>query len=440
MSENMNHNGNSDNDVRLTRSVNDRPKPTSYRSAPRKKSNNGSKIAIVAAVLVLLCGSVAAVAMSGAFGKNEEAPALVQSNPLDISVPSMLIPESEEESSEPEQPVYSPTGTFKADMNKFSASVRADLDENIQSGYVVLYDVTADKILFQKDGTVKCYPASTTKLMTAIVSSQILDKDDVITVGNEIKLINWDSSTAGLAKGMKMTYEMLLDALLLPSGNDAAYTIAVNSAKKYTGDDNLSDEDAVKIFMDLVNDAAKQIGCKKTHYVTPDGWHDDDHYTCAEDLAKIGAFARTIDIVRKSCAKEYADYELLNSKEEQSKEESKNSDGEVSDKYADEDGDGFADNPPTEYDPDWHGTSIGWRNTNALLQTDSSFYSKYADGLKTGFTDEAGSCVVSSATMDGHTLIAVIMRGSLYSKYEDANKLFTEGFKLYGLKYKWGQE
>lgn len=439
MSDNMNHNNNSDNDVRLTRSVNDRSKPRSYGTPPKKKNNTGAKAAIIAAVLVLLCGSVAAVAMSGAFGRQNEASVVTQENPYDVSTPLLPIPESEEES-EPEEPTYFETGTFKADNNKFSAALKAELDETITSGNVVLYDMTADRILYQKNGTEKIYPASTTKLMTAIVSSQIMDKDDVITVGNEIKLINWDSSTAGLAKGMKMTYEMLLDALLLPSGNDAAYTIAVNSAKKYKNDDTLSNEEAVKIFMELVNEAAKEIGCKKTHYVTPDGWHDDDHYTCAEDLAKIGAFARTIEIVRKSCAKETAEYELLNVLDEQSEEESENSKGEVSEKYPDEDGDGYADVIPTEYDPDWHGTTIGWTNTNALLQTDSAFYSKYADGMKTGFTDEAGSCVVSSATMEGHTFIAVIMRSGLYNKYEDANRLFTEGFKLYGLKYKFGQE
>ena len=414
--------------------IKDVPTQKKRRRRPAKKKSSGAKIAIVAAVLFLLCGSVAAVSLSGIAGGNNSVPASPDNDsPVNLSVPT---PPPQQESEASEGPVFEFSAKFTDATSKLPASVKAQLDEDITSGYVVLYDLTEDVVLYEKNGSSKCYPASTTKMMTAAVSSQILEKDDVIVVGDEVKLINWDSSTAGLVKGMKLTYEMLLDALMLPSGNDAAYTIAVNSAKKYIGDDTLSNEEAVKIFMGLVNEAAKDIGCKNTHFVTPDGWHDDDHYTSAEDLARIGAYATSIDIVRNSFSKPYAEWELLNAKDESSEalEDSKSESS--GPKYPDEDGDGYADVVPTEYDPDWHGTIISWWNSNALIKSDNEMFSKYCDGIKTGFTDEAGSSVVASATIEGHTLIASVMKGNtLYTKYEDAHKLFKAGFDVYGLKY-----
>ena len=363
---------------------------------PPEKKSTIKKVGIVAAIFVLLCGSVAAAALSGLLkSPNSEVNAGENSEKTVSSVPESSIPK--EESVEEESTLsYEPTGKFTLDNKVFSESVLRELDEKVTARYVVLYDATSDKIIFQRNANKKCYPASTTKMLTAIVASKIIPKDTVITVGDEIGLINYDSSTAGLQEGMKMTFETLLDALLLPSGNDAAYTIAVNAAKIYTGDDDLSNEEAVEIFMGLVNEAAKEIGCSGTHYVTPDGWHDDDHYTTATDLAKIAAYARTVPIVKKSCGKEEVEWELI---QDSDSENSGNSD---------------TDEPVIP-------ETVYWYNSNAMLQVGSEHYSPYCDGMKTGFTDEAGTSVVSSAEIDGHTFIAVIMFGeSLYQKYEDA--------------------
>ncbi len=460
----MSENSRNDKDIRTNTRKTDSESPVKLngiaqekrkRAEAKKRKAVGTRAVIICSVLVLLCGSVAIAAAAGFFTGKKPADESEVSKASEV----VAVVSQEPEESAPVVPTYAPTGEFKADLNKFPTEVRQELTDEITSKYVVLYDATADKVLFQKNGTMKCYPASTTKIMTAIVSSQILDKDDVITVGDEIKLINWDSSTAGLVKGMKLTYEMLLDALLLPSGNDAAYTIAVNSARKYTGDDSLSNEDAVKVFMDLVNQALKDIGCKDTHYVTPDGWHDDDHYTTATDLARMGAYARTIDIVRNSMSKTSASWELLNALDESSAESSEPSSEAESSKASDaseqsdtssetssesEENEDSEDEEeefkiPEEYDPDFFGTTLSWTNTNALLNPDSEYYSKYSDGIKTGFTDEAGTSVVCSATMNNHNMIAVVMMGvSMYAKYEDANRLFEEGFKLYNLNFTHG--
>ena len=334
-----------------------------------------------------------------------------------------------------------PTGEFKTDKKRFNSKTIKMLDSKVTAKYVVLYDVDADKIIYERSGHEKCYPASTTKMLTAIVGAKIIPADTVITVGEEIGLIDWDSSTAGLMVGMKMKFEALMDALMLPSGNDAAYTIAVNAARIYTGNDKLTDEEAVKEFMGLVNEAAKEIGCEKTHYVTPDGWHDDDHYTCAADLTKIAAYARTVPLVKASCSKAEAEWELIKEESSESSQESvsKAAEKPVSETSAEssETNEGEEEESEEVYMPD----TMYWTNSNRLILPDSESYSKYCDGMKTGFTDEAGTSVVASATMEGHTFIAAIMFGeTLYKKYDDANILFKEGFKLYGLNYTYSNE
>ena len=83
-----------------------------------------------------------------------------------------------------------------------------------------------------------------------------------------------------------------------------------------------------------------------------------------------------------------------------------------------------------------YSNTVEWDNTNALIIPDSGQYSKFADGMKTGFTDQAGTCVVSSATISGHTIIATVMNSTtIYQKYHEANKLFEVGFKLYDMDY-----
>lgn len=391
----------------------------------RRKNAVIGRIAATSAVIVLLTGVVAAATIiSKDDSKNTEVIANEKETSLSRTekIISSYAAESEEtnnEESENEPKIkYLSENIFSLSQNELSEKEQAILDANITSEFIVLYDLTEDKILYRKNSDKKLYPASTTKLLTAIVASQIIPEDTVITVGDEITLIGEESSTAYLEKGMKLTFEMLIDALLLPSGNDAAYTIAVNAAKIYSEDDTLSDKEAVKIFMELVNDAAKQLGCENTHFITPDGWHDDNHYTTAEDLAKIAAYARTIPLIKNSCSKSYVEWELI--KDDDEKEIKKEIDEDDEEIY--EDGE-IRD-------------KIAWYNSNKLILGDSGSYSKYADGMKTGFTDEAGSSVVASATIDNHTLIAVVMNGkTLYSKYNDANLLFSYGFDIYNKNY-----
>ncbi len=288
--------------------------------------------------------------------------------------------------------------SYKINTKRMSQSTMKMLNEKITSGYVALYDVTTDEIIFSKNYNKKCFPASTTKILTAITACKIIqDPDTIITVGKEIRMIDPESSTADLTEGMQLTFEMLMSALMLPSGNDAAYTMAVTCGRIYQHNPSLSEEQALKVFMEQVNVVAAQIGASHTHFVTPDGIHDDKHYTSAEDLIKIADYAMTIPLIKETCRKTTVKWTLP------------------------------------------HGGTVSWDNNNKMLLEGSGVFSPFCDGIKTGFTDEAGTSVVTSATIDGHTFIAVAMKGeTVYAKYDDCNLLFQEGFKLYKKEYTYG--
>ncbi len=369
--------------------------------ARKKRQKTLKRTAAVVCIAAVLAITVSLAVTTGIFEDKSVAPVNTAAESIKDTKPeiSQESVQSSVVSSEPEEShiLNNPTSSrnFTAANDKFTEAQNEKLNKELTSEFIVLYDMTSDEILYQKNGDKKLYPASTTKILTAIVACSIIDDPDkVLTVGDEIDLIGEESSIAGLQKGMRLTFETLLDALLLPSGNDAAYTIAVNCARIYEGNDKLSSSESVRIFMELVNECAKELGAENTHFVTPDGWHNDDHYTTATDLARFAAYAKSIPMIQKSCSKSYASWELID------------------------------------------GGTLEWENSNKLILPDSEVYSPYCDGMKTGFTDEAGSSVVSSATIGGHTLIAVVMNGqTMYTKYFDANYLFEEGFALNHFEY-----
>lgn len=361
----------------------------SKRYAVRKrKSYTGLKItSILLTLLVIASGTIFVLSLLKAEPQTASAkpdsPQASDINKAEESKPATSEPSEEVSMRDPKLPNYSNSFEYKEKLIEDS-----ELDDKIDSQYAVLYDAENDTILYKKNAEEKCYPASTTKLLTAIVANKILDKDELISVGDEITLIGEDSSIAGLEIGQKLTTEQLLYAMILPSGNDAAYTIATASARKFKNDDTLSAKEAIDVFAELMNDAAVELGAEHSHFTNPDGFHDDKHYTTALDMAKIANYAKSIPLISEICETYQTTQELKN------------------------------------------GEEFYWVNSNKLLNQGENCYSEYADGMKTGFTDEAGSCVISSFTKDGSTMIAVAMNSAeLYAKYYDTLLLAQLGFK-----------
>ena len=138
--------------------------------------------------------------------------------------------------------------------------------------------------------------------------SKILRTDTEFVVETNYLLLPMTPVWLLLQKGQRLTFEMLLDALLLPSGNDAAYVMAAGVGRLYAGDDSLPAEEAVAVFVGLMNQTAQRIGATDSHFVTPDGYHDDDHYTTAMDMMRIALYASTFDVVRESYGKSEASH------------------------------------------------------------------------------------------------------------------------------------
>lgn len=254
-------------------------------------------------------------------------------------------------------------------------------DITLYSNSSILIDSTTGQILYEHNAYEKTYPASTTKLMTAILTLENCNLSDSVTINKDaLNGIPKSYTTAALKAGESLTVEQLLHVLLIPSANDAANVLAYHIAG------------SIDNFAIMMNSKAKEIGCKNTHFVNPSGIHDDEHYSTAYDMALIGKYANTFEEIREIATQ--TSYSLPNL-------------------------------------PD--GKERVFKTTNTLITPKNKYYYEYATGLKTGYTDKAKSCIVAKAKKDDIELICVVLGGDktedLKSERElDCHTLFEYGF------------
>lgn len=293
-------------------------------------------------------------------------------------------------------PTTAPT-TVPTTKKPPETTTKRDNMKPVDSGYIlgseggafresVVYDLTNDQMLYAYNSTAKAYPASMTKLMTALVASMYVPMDYVITVGSEIYMTESNSSLSGIRPGYRMTMRDLITSLLLPSGCDSAYCIAVQTARYVTGT-NMGQENALRYFVNLMNQTAEKLGCVNTHFVNPSGFPYSNHYTCARDMALIAKqiyWNRTLRLI----ASWYKKTITIKS-----------------------------------------GQTLTYENSNKLLWKGSGYYYDYAMGMKTGTTSEAGCCLTATAEKDGRALLVVIMGAPYnYGRYQSAIDYFDYYF------------
>ena len=283
---------------------------------------------------------------------------------------------------EPTEPTTEPTEPTTEPTPPPTTTVPVEVSLNARHAFV--YDVTAGQFLFiHGDSTEAIAPASITKLFTAYVALRVLPAQTEITVGNEILLIDVHSSLARIAVGDRLTAGQLAMGMVIPSGNDASYTLAVAAGRVLAGDESLGFQAAIDRFMEEVNRYALEIGLINTHFVTPDGIDAEGHHTCMEDLLQIALLAQNDPIIGPCMG--YATY--------------------------------------TFTAPD--GKEFTWKNSNLLLQSASDYFVACATGMKTGHTGKAGSCLMSSFTIDGRQLIIGIFGCSASTyRYDDTLALY----------------
>ena len=253
---------------------------------------------------------------------------------------------------------------------------------NTNSPSAILMDTKTGKILYSKDAYTTMYPASTTKLMTAILTLENCTLDEMATVSHDaIYSIPVGYSHANLQEGEELTVEQLLNVLLIPSANDAAIVLAEHISG------------SVEEFVNLMNTKAQELGCLNTHFVNPNGVHDENHYSTAYDLALIGKYAMKFDdIMRIAMVKQYT-------------------------------------LPKTNK---YNKTDRIFNSTNGLIMSNGQYYYSSATGLKTGYTDKSGYCIVATAEKNGVELIEVILgSNTLSDRYKDCADLFEYGFNNY---------
>lgn len=288
----------------------------------------------------------------------------------------------------------------EAETATYEENINISSFPNVTAETAILIEKSTGRIIYGKDINKKMYPASMTKILTALVTLEYFDPTALITVGNEINEVNLDSSKAGHEKGETLTVENLIRGLIIPSGNDSANVLAAAVAKKVENNENLTYAECEKKFAELMNEKAKALGAKNSHFSNPHGYHNDSHYTTAYDMSLIASAALDNEIIKKIAG-------------EQSFE-----------------GNGAGNN--NENSTNMITNDYSWKSHNLLI-TGSEYSYQYATGIKTGFTDEAGDCLTASAEKDGTTLIAVLFNSEDPNRWLDAKNLFEFAFENYSL-------
>ncbi|MEI3395720.1 MAG: D-alanyl-D-alanine carboxypeptidase family protein [Clostridia bacterium] len=265
--------------------------------------------------------------------------------------------------------------------------VYADSEEpQITADAAILIDSNTGKILYSKNENEKMYPASTTKIMTAILTIENCNLDDTVTVPYEaIASIPSGYSVAALQPGEKLTVNQLLQVLMVHSANDAANVLAYHVAG------------SIESFATMMNTKVSELGLENTHFTNPSGKHDENHYTTAYDLSKIMQYCMKNSTFRTLAGLKSCIIPATNKYDERI-----------------------------------------FSSTNELL-TASNYYYKYAIAGKTGYTTEAKNCLVSVANKDDLELISVVLGVGLYpnnlsGKFIETVNLFNYGYDNYTIR------
>lgn len=243
--------------------------------------------------------------------------------------------------------------------------------ENLSAQSAILIEAASGTVLFEKDPDRQMYPASITKIVTAIVALETADLDEIVTVSEEAR--SEEGTRVYLAEGEQVTMEKLLYGLLVNSGNDAATAIAehIDGSKER--------------FAERMNEFVKsKAGAENTNMTNPSGLPDPEHVTTARDMAKIASYAMPNSTFRK----------MVSTRELAWKGE------------------------------EWETTLI---NHNKLLGSYEG-----TTGIKNGYTNAAGSTLVASASRNGMELIGVLLKSASNDDlYADMTMLLDYGFENY---------
>ena len=241
---------------------------------------------------------------------------------------------------------------------------------------VVLMEANTQAVIYEKNPEAKMYPASTTKILTAIVVLENCSLDETVVFTEECCDLEEGAVTIDSVPGEQMRLKDVMYGLLLPSGNDCAMALALHVAG------------SVSAFVDMMNEKAVEIGALSSHFMNPSGLFHSNHYTTAADMATIARYAfqnsTFLDIIS------HPNYII----------------------------------EPTNMNPE----SRVLINTHEMITPGNPDYDNHVIGGKTGYLYESGRCLVTYAEKDGITLLCVILDGSYYGIFTETEELLQSGW------------
>lgn len=245
----------------------------------------------------------------------------------------------------------------------------------------VVMDMDTGAVLFEKNSEARYFPASITKLLTALVALENAEmEDEVLFSEDSVSFLEYGDASIGMTPGEILSMEDALYGMLLASANEVSYAIAESTGKKMGGD--------YSTFIQAMNDRAAQLGCTGSHWTNANGLHNDEHYTTAKDMAKIASAVYQFEEFRKiTQTLNYTIGETNLMKETRT-----------------------------------------FQQNHKMLWPENLYYYEYCTGGKTGYTDQSGTTLVTMADNGSLRLAAVVLRNYGVAAYEDTKAMFEYGF------------
>lgn len=275
---------------------------------------------------------------------------------------------------------------FIITANYSYANTNAYLDLSAEAA--ILINSKTGQILYSKNAHEQRYPASTTKILTAILAIENCNLDEKVTASYEaVMSIPSGYSNAEIRVGEQLTVQELLEVFLVHSANEAGYILAEHVSGSITE------------FANLMNNKVNEIGCKNTHFTNPSGLHNKEHYSTAYDLSLIAQY----------CMKNTTFRNIVSM-------------------------------PSCTIAPTEKHDKRYFINTNDMLNLKSKYYDECVIGIKTGFTSQAKNCLIAGYNKNGVELISVVLCSSqtasngLSGKFTDTKVLFDYGINNYSNK------
>ena len=303
---------------------------------------------------------------------------------LPLAMPQTYVRAEEEEEQETEEPIPE-SYYYEIESNSIPGWPQGPA---IESAAAAVLDMDSGTFLYSKNATAKMYPASTTKIMTTLLLLENCDLDDTITFSEIVFDLEEGSSHLGVQPGEKMKLRDAAYGIMLASANDIS-----NGVAEYIGG-------SLSGFADLMNAKAQELGCVNTHFANPHGLYQEDHYTCAYDMA----------LIAQAAYENPAFYEIVTTHE-----------------YT---------IPKTNLVEE----ERSFLNHHKMMHSDEEYYREWCTGGKTGFTSDSLNTLVTFAEQDGRRLAAVVFRVNGADKaYRETTQITEYGLeKFYTNKFEAG--